>query len=111
MILEPRILRRLDADSAEAEIDLPPDHPAFAGHFPKRPILPGVVQLDWAVRLSALAFDLPPHPARQVQVKFVHVVTANQTLILRLNRTGETIRFEFRVGGEVASMGRFRFGS
>ncbi len=111
MTPEPRLLRRIDADTAEVEIDLPADHPAFAGHFPERPILPGVVQLDWAVRLASLAFDLSPQPACQVQVKFVQLVTPNQTLILRLNRTGETIRFEFRVGGAIASTGRFRFRS
>lgn len=109
MILEPRFLRRIGADTAEAEIALPADHPAFAGHFPGRPILPGVVQLDWAVRLSAVAFDLPPLPARHVQVKFVNLVTPNQTLSLYLNRMGETIRFEFRVGEATVSSGRFRF--
>ena len=31
-----------------AMLSIPADHPAYAGHFPGRPILPGVVLLDQA---------------------------------------------------------------
>nr|WP_068831719.1 beta-hydroxyacyl-ACP dehydratase [Polaromonas jejuensis] len=33
----------------EATLLIAPDHPAFAGHFPGAPIVPGVVLLDAAV--------------------------------------------------------------
>lgn len=32
------------------------DLPCFAGHFPGQPILPGVLQLRWALALAAGAF-------------------------------------------------------
>lgn len=102
--------RRIGCDAAEAEIALPADHPAFAGHFPGQPILPGVAQLDWAITLATRAFRLPPQPAQHVQVKFTRLVTPGQTLTLRLDRAGDTIRFAYRVGDAVASSGRFRFG-
>ena len=35
-----------------------PDHPAFAGHFPGTPILPGVVLLDSALQAIAAATGL-----------------------------------------------------
>ena len=40
---------------AEALPSYPPEHPAFAGHFPGRPIVPGVLLLDAA--LHALGAD------------------------------------------------------
>ena len=34
---------------------IPIDHPAYAGHFPGRPVLPGVVLLDATLRALELA--------------------------------------------------------
>lgn len=34
---------------------IPTDHPAYAGHFPGRPVLPGVVLLDATLRALELA--------------------------------------------------------
>jgi 3-hydroxyacyl-[acyl-carrier-protein] dehydratase len=48
---------------------VPPDHPSLAGHFPGKPIVPGVLLLDEA--LAALARASGQSLSRLQQVKFV----------------------------------------
>jgi len=44
--------QRAAPDGLELDLRVPPDLEYFAGHFPGIPILPGVVQIDWSVRLG-----------------------------------------------------------
>ena len=66
-------------------VALAPDHPAFAGHFPGQPLLPGVVLLsevlevllreapDWLAgqaRVSAAKFLAPVRPGAGLEVRW-----------------------------------------
>jgi 3-hydroxymyristoyl/3-hydroxydecanoyl-(acyl carrier protein) dehydratase len=50
--------------------EVPPDHPVFAGHFPGRPIVPGVMLLEWAQAEIAATLGRAPHELRVREAKF-----------------------------------------
>jgi 3-hydroxymyristoyl/3-hydroxydecanoyl-(acyl carrier protein) dehydratase len=50
---------------------VPADHPAFAGHFPGNPILPGAVLLDVALEIIANASGVALDHCAVSSVKFL----------------------------------------
>jgi 3-hydroxymyristoyl/3-hydroxydecanoyl-(acyl carrier protein) dehydratase len=83
----------------------------FPGHFPGHPVLPGVVQLHWAVRVAQVLFGHAEPPHRIDRLKFKKVVIPPQIVELRLEkpRPGE-VQFEFSSRTQVHSEGRMKFG-
>jgi 3-hydroxyacyl-[acyl-carrier-protein] dehydratase len=91
---------------------LPREAPCFAGHFPGQPILPGVVQIDWAMRLAAEYLGISEAVATDFQVKFRVVMRPgdNPICTLRLEPDSRRLSFEYAVGGAIASSGRVKLG-
>ena len=59
--IEPAVLAvRSSEGRAELDLVVPPDLLYCRGHFPNRAILPGVVQIDWAILLGRRHFQLGP---------------------------------------------------
>ncbi|MDR1349408.1 MAG: AMP-binding protein [Zoogloeaceae bacterium] len=59
----------------------------FDGHFPDLPVLPGVVQIDWAAHFAHLHFDLDPQSApitRMTSLKFQRLIRPGDTPCLDL---------------------------
>ncbi len=75
-------------DAAEFSWAVPPDHPAFAGHFPARPIVPGVVLLDQAIVFAGRMLERPSASGWQVsQAKFFVPVGPSRLLRFALQTT------------------------
>lgn len=91
---------------------IPPDHPSLPGHFPGRPIVPGVVLLDHVVAaIEATAGALPT--LRLPQVKFVQPLLPGEEAEVVLDAQPDARRWRFRVlrgaallaSGEIAAAG------
>jgi 3-hydroxymyristoyl/3-hydroxydecanoyl-(acyl carrier protein) dehydratase len=73
------------------------DHPAYAGHFPGRPILPGVVLLDAALHALAAHQGMQAMTGQLKSAKFHSPVQPGEALTLHATEspTGG-FRFEIR---------------
>ena len=107
----------------EITLHFGPDHPAFAGHFPGAPIVPGVLLLDAAIH-AVLQMLRPPaspgkdyaagtpggaSPVYNLQInsaKFLSPVGPGETLTIRCTGSGESAaRFEIFGSGRTVATG------
>ncbi len=103
---------QLTAQHVQLSLQVPPDLLYFNGHFPGAPILPGVVQTDWALALGRRHFALPPRFLGVNALKFQRVITPGMTVMLDLQYDADKATLAFRLhsaGGQHAS-GRFLLG-
>jgi 3-hydroxymyristoyl/3-hydroxydecanoyl-(acyl carrier protein) dehydratase len=111
-VIEPAIgaVRRSGAVT-ELSLRAPASLLYFDGHFPRFPILPGVVQVDWAIRLGRRYLALDAVPARTIQVKFRKPISPDVelTLALSLADAGRRLAFEYRDAQGIYSSGQIGF--
>ena len=88
-------------------------HPAYPGHFPGRPVTPGVVLLDEAIR--AIAVDLalaPPQPLRIHYAKFFFPVSPGTPLTLAYSVSPQgALRFEISDGARCVAAASLSVGA
>ena len=97
-------------DEVSLDIDVLAELEAFRGHFPGHPILPGVVQVDWALRFANLHLAVEDAVAKDFQVKFRNVIFPGKplTLILQFDKAKRKLSFEYKSGENIMSSGQIR---
>lgn len=101
---------------SEATLFIAPDHPAFAGHFPGSPILPGVLLLDAAVHTAQQAMhaaspgDRGEDGAKNIcqisSAKFLSPVSPGETLTISCTTSASgSIRFDISSGSRKVATG------
>ena len=108
----PTLLARRDvAGRVELDLEVQPDNPWFAGHFPELAILPGVVQIGWAVHFGHTLCGLGPGVSLMEQVKFRRPIQpgARVTLSLKVDSTARTLRYEYKDAEHSYSSGSLHF--
>ena len=101
---------------SETTLHIALDHPAFEGHFPSAPIVPGVVLLDAAI--YALQQMLRPAAASDAALarrkdicqissaKFLSPIGPGETLTISLDTTAPgSARFEIKSGSRRVAAG------
>ncbi|MFP6861716.1 AMP-binding protein [Pseudomonas sp.] len=98
----------------QLQLVVPLDLAHFTGHFPQTPVLPGVVQVDWAQQLArSLIEDLPPRFSGMEVLKFQQLVRPGDRLLLtlRFDAARGKLYFAFRNGEAACSSGRILLGA
>ncbi|WP_232316358.1 ApeI family dehydratase [Candidatus Burkholderia verschuerenii] len=85
----------------------------FAGHFPSMPILPGVVQVDWAIGFASRHMNRSSDVATVQRLKFMAPVRPDALLSLVLDCDHEhaRVRFEYRLEDRACASGVIVFRS
>ncbi len=94
-------------------IDMSPELEAFRGHFPDNPILPGVVQIDWAVRFAAIHLGIKEPPVHDFQVKFRNIICPGVpiSLTLKLDNLKKRLSFAYQSKDVLMSSGQLKLGT
>jgi 3-hydroxymyristoyl/3-hydroxydecanoyl-(acyl carrier protein) dehydratase len=97
------------AAAVHSPIDVSSDHPAYPGHFPKSPVLPGAVLLDEALQVMQRAWSIDLTQWQIGSAKFFGAVRPGDVLSLEHHapRSG-LIRFTIRVADRTVASGSLR---
>ncbi|MDT8388847.1 MAG: hypothetical protein RQ736_15195 [Thiogranum sp.] len=93
------------------DLRVPADLVHFDGHFPQAPVLPGVVQVDWVVRLARRHLPGLDSGYDISTLKFQALVRPNMflTLCLDYDSSRHSLQFRYRDAQRICSSGRIRF--
>ena len=94
------------ARTMHSSIEISRQHPAFAGHFPKFPVLPGAVLLDEVLHAIERERGIDLTQWQIASVKFLDAVRPGDALHLEHEAAKSgLIRFTLRTAGRTVSSG------
>lgn len=98
-------LRMLEQDAARVllELTVPADLLYFDGHFTVAPVLPGVVQVDWAIHYGRQYLGLPGGFAGINALKFQQMIRPEQPVRLELVHDAAKCSLNFRYFSEAGA--------
>jgi 3-hydroxyacyl-[acyl-carrier-protein] dehydratase len=95
--------------TGRAELMIAIDHPAFAGHFPGMPIVPGVVLLDEALHAIGAAIGVDLSACQISSVKFLSPVNPAEPVAVSYEMSGNrALRFDITSGERKVATGSIR---
>jgi hypothetical protein len=103
--VEPRV------DGCRLHLQINPGLAWFEGHFPDQPVLPGVVQLHWAILAAMQLPGIEGLPTAIRRLKFRHMLVPPAPVTLELARSGDIVSFSYHWQDTEYSNGRLHFGT
>jgi acyl-CoA synthetase (AMP-forming)/AMP-acid ligase II/3-hydroxymyristoyl/3-hydroxydecanoyl-(acyl carrier protein) dehydratase len=102
----PRPSEIIEPETIETRLEIPANHPAYAGHFPGYPVFPGALLLDHLITVmeSTLA---PPCRITQISAaKFLSPLRPGESVILRHQLKNALISFSVSVDDRIIAKGQ-----
>lgn len=110
-VTEPQLIGVTVAEGrVEMYLVIPSDLIYFRGHFPDFAVLPGVVQIDWAMIYSQRYFNLIDISAGSLQIKFHQVIRPGDHVLLTLVHRPMHAQIQFTYTAKEATLSSGRIG-
>jgi 3-hydroxymyristoyl/3-hydroxydecanoyl-(acyl carrier protein) dehydratase len=102
-----------DPDRRRLELEVAADSPWVEGHFPDRPVLPGVVLLRWAIEAGGWLWPELATVRSISNLKFQHPILPPAQLALTLDIAqgddGHRLKFRYEQGDRTCAQGGVTF--
>ena len=97
-VLDSRLLEDDNPAVTRAQVSLriPRSLPCLPGHFESAPVVPGVVQIDWAVHFARQLLNVPGEFAGMENIKFKQLLVPEEQAELELTFDCEKQRLAYR---------------
>ena len=105
------LLKQVGPRSLQLTLRVPANLLYFDGHFPEVPILPGVVQVDWALYFAHENLAIPDEFCGLQALKFQQVIRPEMDVVLDLayEETKQSLQFNYSSAAGQHASGRVVF--